>query len=32
MAEEIGGLVWSFDKDFERMERLKFVSRYALPH
>jgi predicted nucleic acid-binding protein len=32
LAEEIGGLVWSFDKDFERMERLKFVSRYSLPH
>ena len=32
MADEIGGLVWSLDKDFERMERLKFVSLYELPH
>ena len=32
LAEEIGGLVWSLDKDFERMERLKIVSLYALPH
>jgi predicted nucleic acid-binding protein len=32
MADEIGGLVWSLDKDFERMEKLKFVSLYALPH
>ena len=31
-AVEIGGLVWSLDKDFERMERLKIVSLYALPH
>lgn len=29
MANEIGGLVWSLDKDFERMERLQLVSRYV---
>jgi predicted nucleic acid-binding protein len=28
LAADIGGLVWSFDKDFERMERLKLVSLY----
>ena len=27
-ASEIGGLVWSLDKDFERMEKLGFVSLY----
>jgi predicted nucleic acid-binding protein len=32
LAVEIGGLVWSLDKDFERMERLKIVSLYSLPH
>lgn len=32
MASEIGGLVWSLDKDFERMEQLGLVSLYALPH
>ena len=32
MTAEIGGLVWSLDKDFERMEKLGFVSLYALPH
>jgi predicted nucleic acid-binding protein len=30
-AAEIGGLVWSLDSDFERMERLGFVSRYDPP-
>jgi predicted nucleic acid-binding protein len=30
-AAELGGLVWSLDKDFERMERLGFVSRYDPP-
>lgn len=29
LAEEIGGLVWSLDKDFERMEKLKIVSLYS---
>jgi len=32
MANEIGGLVWSLDKDFERMEKLQMVSLYSLPH
>lgn len=32
LTAEIGGLVWSLDKDFERMERLGLVSLYALPH
>jgi predicted nucleic acid-binding protein len=32
MAAEIGGVVWSLDKDFERMETLGFVSLYQLPH
>lgn len=32
LAVEIGGLVWSLDKDFERMEQLKLVSLYSLPH
>jgi predicted nucleic acid-binding protein len=32
MAAEIGGLVWSLDQDFERMEKLKMVSLYSLPH
>jgi predicted nucleic acid-binding protein len=31
MTAEIGGLVWSLDKDFEWMEKLGFVSLYALP-
>jgi predicted nucleic acid-binding protein len=30
-ASEIGALVWSLDKDFERMEQLGFVSRYDPP-
>ncbi len=28
LAEEIGGLVWSLDLDFERMEKLKIVRLY----
>ncbi|MGH9386364.1 MAG: PIN domain-containing protein [Vicinamibacterales bacterium] len=31
LATDIGGLVWSLDTDFERMERLKLVSRYDPP-
>lgn len=31
LTAEIGGLVWSLDKDFERMERLGFVQRYDPP-
>lgn len=31
LAEEIGGLVWSLDKDFERMEQLEIVRLYAWP-
>ena len=31
LAAEIGGLIWSLDKDFERMERLGLVSLYAPP-
>jgi predicted nucleic acid-binding protein len=31
LAAEIGGLVWSLDKDFERMERLGLVSLYVPP-
>ncbi len=31
LANEIGGLVWSLDKDFEQMERLGLVSLYAPP-
>lgn len=27
-ASELGGMVWSLDKDFERMEKLGFVSLY----
>ena len=28
LASEIGGLVWSQDEDFAKMERLEFVHRY----
>ena len=31
LTSEIGGLVWSLDKDFERMEKLGFVSLYDPP-
>ncbi len=31
LASEQGALVWSLDRDFERMSQLKFVSLYA-PH
>lgn len=29
LAAEIGGLVWSRDGDFARMEQLKLIERYA---
>jgi len=29
LAEEIGGLVWSLDTDFERMEQLDIVRLYS---
>ena len=29
LASHVGGLVWSLDKDFERMERLELVSLYS---
>lgn len=29
LTNEIGGLVWSLDTDFEKMERLKLVSLYS---
>jgi predicted nucleic acid-binding protein len=29
LAEEIGGLVWSLDSDFERLARLKLVRLYG---
>jgi predicted nucleic acid-binding protein len=28
IADELGALVWTLDKDFERMEKLKFVRLY----
>lgn len=28
LAHDVDSLVWSLDRDFERMERLKFVSLY----
>jgi predicted nucleic acid-binding protein len=28
LADEIGGLVWSLDDDFEQLERLKMCRRY----
>ena len=31
LTTEIGGLVWSLDKDFARMEQLGFVSLYDPP-
>lgn len=31
LAADIGGLVWSLDDDFARMERLKLVERYDPP-
>jgi len=31
LASGIGGLVWSLDADFARMEQLKLVSRYDPP-
>jgi predicted nucleic acid-binding protein len=32
LASEIGGLIWSLDTDFERMERLGFVATYQPPN
>ena len=29
LADEIGGLVWSLDSDFERLARLKLVQLYG---
>ena len=29
LADEIGGLVWSLDSDFERLARLKLVRLYG---
>jgi predicted nucleic acid-binding protein len=29
LADEIGGLVWSLDSDFERLERLNMVALYG---
>ena len=29
LAADIGGLVWSLDSDFERMEKLKLVNRFT---
>ena len=29
LADELGALVWSLDRDFERMARLKFVRLYS---
>ena len=28
LTNEIGGLVWSLDEDFAKLERLRFVKRY----
>jgi predicted nucleic acid-binding protein len=30
LADELGALVWSFDKDFALMEKLEFVRLYSL--
>ena len=29
LAADIGGLVWSLDSDFDRMEKLKLVERFS---
>jgi len=29
LAADIGALVWSLDKDFERMEKLKLIQLYG---
>lgn len=31
LTHEIGGLVWSFDQSFERMEALGLIQRYDVP-
>ncbi|MDO8678745.1 MAG: PIN domain-containing protein [Acidobacteriota bacterium] len=31
LAADIGGLVWSLDSDFDRMEKLKLVDRFTGP-
>ena len=31
LTSDVGGLVWSLDCDFERMERLGIISRYLPP-
>jgi hypothetical protein len=29
LASDVGALIWSLDKDFERLEKLKLVRRYG---
>jgi predicted nucleic acid-binding protein len=31
LTSEIGGLVWSLDQDFERMEKLRLIGCYRAP-
>jgi predicted nucleic acid-binding protein len=30
LAAEIGGLIWSLDEDFKRLEQLKLIERYEV--